>query len=153
FRRSDAEVIVPQPPAHGPRARMVLHPEITASGSPHRLERRSPGASTPCFQSRGPVPAVRIHAESVYSWIFTGFNRSNICSKICLGGHLAATNGCSQHEMFKRSVSSRGMRLVPMTNSQKTSVPRLDYKAFGGTKPARSRKENRQHVERIIGSI
>src|SRR5262245_5745637 len=55
--------------------------------------------------------------------------------------------------MFKRSVSSRGMRLVAMTNSQKRSVPRLDYKAFGGTKPARSRKENRQHVERIIGSI
>src|SRR5262245_11724985 len=32
------------------------------------------------------------------------------------------------------------MYLVPLTNSQKTSDPRLNYKAFGGTRPARSRK-------------
>ena len=34
------------------------------------------------------------------------------------------------------------MRLVPVTNSQKTSDPRLNYKAFGGAKPARSQKED-----------
>src|SRR6516225_1764163 len=42
--------------------------------------------------------------------------------------------------MFKRSVSSRGMRLVPKTNTQKTSAPRLLYKAFGGAKSARFKR-------------
>ena len=32
------------------------------------------------------------------------------------------------------------MRLVPVTNTQKTSGPRLHYKAFVGAKPARSRR-------------
>lgn len=38
------------------------------------------------------------------------------------------------------SVSSSGMRLVPETNTQKPSVPRLNYKAFVGARPARSRR-------------
>ena len=42
--------------------------------------------------------------------------------------------------MFKRSVSSRGMRLVPKTNTQKTSASRLLYKAFGGAKSARFKR-------------
>src|SRR5215467_255301 len=35
--------------------------------------------------------------------------------------------------MFWSRVSSSGMRLVPETNTQKPSVPRLNYKAFVGS--------------------
>src|SRR5216683_6169943 len=44
--------------------------------------------------------------------------------------------------MFWSRVSSSGMRLVPETNTQKPSVPRLNYKAFVGARPARSRRED-----------
>ena len=53
----------------------------------------------------------------------------------------AATNSFPKHSMFSRSASSSGMRLVPATNSQKLSASRLNYKAFGGAKPARSKGE------------
>src|SRR5215470_13054346 len=45
--------------------------------------------------------------------------------------------------MLANSVSSSGMRLVPVTNAQKTSGPRLHYKAFVGAKPARSLRRRR----------
>src|ERR1051325_11616111 len=48
--------------------------------------------------------------------------------------------------MFYPSVSSSGMRLVPVTNTQKSSGPRLRYKFFAGAKPARSHKEDLHHV-------
>src|ERR1051326_3723271 len=48
--------------------------------------------------------------------------------------------------MFYPSVSSSGMCLVPVTNTQKSSGPRLRYKFFAGAKPARSHKEDLHHV-------
>src|SRR6516164_5993374 len=41
--------------------------------------------------------------------------------------------------LFPR-VSSSGLRLVPETNTQNRSAPRLPYKTFVGAKPARSRR-------------
>src|SRR5215470_9047789 len=49
--------------------------------------------------------------------------------------------------MFWSRVSSSGMRLVPETNTQKPSVPRLNYKAFGGARPARSTRRMKSNDE------
>src|SRR5215469_13352495 len=58
---------------------------------------------------------------------------------LMFGRHPAATNSIRKHSMFSQSSSSSGLRLVPATNSQKLSASRLNYKPFGGAKPARSK--------------
>jgi hypothetical protein len=45
------------------------------------------------------------------------------------------------------------MSLDPVTNSQKTSGPRLHYKGFVGAKPARSKKEVLRHVGIVDGGV
>jgi hypothetical protein len=64
---------VPQPPAHRPRAGMVLHFEIAGPGSPDRLQRRTQRAATPRFQRRGPIPAVLGQGQVLFYLGGSGF--------------------------------------------------------------------------------